>query len=35
MLTEYYDVYSVIEKFKVIREANHLREGRFSFYELE
>jgi hypothetical protein len=32
MLTEYHDVYSVIEKFKVIREANCLREGRFSFF---
>jgi hypothetical protein len=35
MLTEYHDVYSVIEKFKVIREANRLHEGRFSFSEPE
>jgi hypothetical protein len=35
MLTEYHDVYSVIEKFKVIREANCLHEGMFSFYEPE
>jgi hypothetical protein len=31
VLTKYHDVYSVIEKFKVIREANHLREGMFFF----
>jgi hypothetical protein len=35
MLTEYHDVYSVIKKFKVIREANRLRKGIFSFYEPE
>jgi hypothetical protein len=31
ILTEYHDVYSLIEKFKVIREANCLREGMFFF----
>jgi hypothetical protein len=33
MLTEYHDLCSVIEKFKVIREANRLREG-MSFYSV-